>query len=126
MVMSSITDTVMARLEDTGVEVFFVSREATKWWNARRHSRKQAIALLGGWYWTLNGEEAGPFRTPSAARRDVYYRRILQETPPLMDMADLKKAKRDIRKGISLPKSGRRVHSIIAPASLRGHNYGAR
>lgn len=124
--MSSITDTVMAHLEDTGVEVFFVSREATKWWNARRHSRNQAIALLGGWYWTLNGEEAGPFRTPSAARRDVYYRRVLQETPPLMDMADLKKANRDIRKGVPAPKPARRINTIIASASLRGQSYGAR
>jgi hypothetical protein len=109
----------MSRLKDTGVEVFFVSREATKWWNARRSSKTQEIALLGGWYWTLDGEEAGPFRTPSAARRDCYYRRVLQETPPLMDMADLKRATKDINRGTSNQKRRRTFspnHNVHSPA----------
>lgn len=97
--MAIITDAVSERLKDEGAEVFFVSGAATKWWNAKRTDRQTEIALLGGYYWTYKGNEAGPFRTPSAAWRDVYYRRVLGEEPPLMDQKDLAAAEKEIQKG---------------------------
>lgn len=90
--MAIITNVVKAQLEAEGAEVFFVSGAATKWWNAHRSKAKkwEVIALLGGYYWTYKGQEAGPFRTPSAAWRDVYYRGILKIRPPVMDQQELR------------------------------------
>ncbi len=96
--MSFITSAVKDRLLAERAEVFFVSGAATKWWNKQRRNKKTEIALLGGYYWTLNGEEMGPFRTPSAAWRDCYYRRLLEQDPPSMDRKDLKRAERELKK----------------------------
>jgi hypothetical protein len=96
--MSFITTSVKERLLAERAEVFFVSGAATKWWNRQRTDKKHEIALLGGYYWTLNGEEAGPFRTPSAAWRDVYYRKLLEQDPPCMDKKDLARVHRELKK----------------------------
>jgi hypothetical protein len=96
--MSFITTAVKDRLLAERAEIFFVSGAATKWWNKQRRDPKTEVALLGGWYWTLKGEEMGPFRTPSAAWRDVYYRRLLEQDPPCMDKKDLQRVHREIKK----------------------------
>ena len=94
--MSFINAAVRARLAAERAEVFFVSGAATKWWNAQRQDKKTQVALLGGWYWTHRGDEAGPFRTPSAAWRDVYYRKVLGEEPPSMGRVQLRRVEREI------------------------------
>jgi hypothetical protein len=96
--MPLINSHIQAELRSKNVDVFFVSGAATKWWNAKRKDKKTEICLLGGWYWTLGTEEAGPFRTPSAAWRDVYYRRVINQKPPVMNQRDLAKAEKDIAK----------------------------
>jgi hypothetical protein len=93
--MSIISDEVFGKTRDRGIEVFYVPRAATKWWNARRKDRKNEIALLGGWYWTLGREEHGPFRSQSAAWRDAFYRRVLKHAPPMMDAKEVKIAELD-------------------------------
>ena len=94
--MAIISDDVYERTRTKGARVFFVSRSVTKWWNARRRDPATEIALLGGWYWSLGGEEAGPFRSPSAAWRDVYYRRVVRHQPPMADAQDVAVAEREI------------------------------
>jgi hypothetical protein len=95
--MSFINQSIMQRLEQEQAEVFFVSGSATKWWNAQRQDKQHEIALLGGWYWTFNGQEHGPFRTSSGAWRDVYYRRVLEQMPPCMGKDELKRAERELK-----------------------------
>jgi len=99
--MSIISDEVHSRAQDQGIEVFFISRAVTKWWNARRKRGANDIALLGGWYWSLGGEEHGPFRSQSAAWRDAYYRRVMRRTPPLVDQKEARIAETEIAEAAS-------------------------
>jgi hypothetical protein len=96
--MSLINTAIKAELQKHRVEVFFVSRHVTKWWNARRQDPKTEIALLGGYYWCFGNEEVGPFRSPSAALRDAYYRRILKQSPPLMSKDEVTSALDEIER----------------------------
>lgn len=96
--MAIISQDVAAQLREKRAEVFFVSGAATKWWNAKRTDKRTEICLLGGYYWTMDGQERGPFRTPSAAWRDVYYRRLLKMEPPGMDQRELALTHREIAK----------------------------
>lgn len=109
--MSFITSAVKELLTAEHAEVFFVSGQATKWWNSQREDKKTEIALLGGWYWTLAGEEAGPFRTPSAAWRDVYYRRLLEQEPPSMRKDEVARAEKEAAKGYTFKSKKRRKSS---------------
>lgn len=84
-----ITKLVKDQLLAVHAEVFFVSRAATKWWNAHQRDKRYELALLGGYYWSCNGIEAGPFRSISAAWRDAYYRGVLAATPPGVRAAEL-------------------------------------
>lgn len=93
--MAIISKDVYQRTHDIGVEVFFVPRAATKWWNARRRDPKTEIALLGGYYWAQGREEHGPFRSASAAWRDAYYRRVARTRPPTISSADVERAARE-------------------------------
>lgn len=115
--MSFITSSVKEQLAAERADVFFVSGKATKWWNAQREDKKTEIALLGGWYWALAGEEAGPFRTPSAAWRDVYYRRLLEQAPPSMHKDEVARAERESDKGFPLKSKKRRKSPTRRPVS---------
>jgi hypothetical protein len=95
--MAFINGHVRSHLLDAGCRIFFVSGAVTKWYNAKRTDKKTEVCLLGGWYWTLGREEHGPFRTPSAAERDVYYRKVLKVKPPVLDENDVKEAQRQIQ-----------------------------
>lgn len=95
--MSFINTAVRDRLAGEHAEVFFVSGAATKWWNSQRTDKKHEICLLGGWYWSLNGQEAGPFRTASGAWRDVYYRRVLEQAPPCLNQHDLERVEKELK-----------------------------
>jgi hypothetical protein len=108
-----IPQTAMEQLTSAHVEVFFVSGQATKWWNAQREDKKTELALLGGWYWTLAGEEAGPFRTPSAAWRDVYYRRLLEQEPPAMKRDEVVRAEKEAAKGFPKVVKKRRKRRVV-------------
>lgn len=101
--MSIFTNAVAEMLDQSEIETFFVDRYCCKWWNAHRRHHADAIALLGGWYWSYQGEEAGPFRTRSGALRDAYYRRLLKLRPPLMDQSELADAKAEL-----IPKPAKR------------------
>lgn len=94
--MSFINKEVRRKLDRSGVSVFFVSGAVTKWYNAQRSDPKTQVALLGGWYWSLGTEEHGPFRTPSAAERDFYYRHLLRIRPPCLSQHDVATALREI------------------------------
>jgi hypothetical protein len=115
--MSFINRHVRDRLGRAGARVFFVSGQVTKWYNARRTDRQTQVCLLGGWYWTLGGEEHGPFRSPSAAERDVYYRRVLKVPPPTLDEREVQEAQREIQRMISNAKAqARRKHRALVAA----------
>lgn len=103
-----ITTAVKERLLAARVEVFFVSGQATRWWNSQRTDKANELALLGGWYWTVDGAENGPFRTPSGAWRDVYYRHILEQKPPGMNRLEVARAEKEAEKGHTLNKSKQR------------------
>jgi hypothetical protein len=106
------------QLEAAHAEVFFVSGKATKWWNSQREDKKTELALLGGWYWTLDGEEHGPFRTPSGAWRDVYYRRLLEQQPPAMKADEVIRAEKEAAKGFPAKKKRKYKSRVRAPAQV--------
>lgn len=62
------------------VQVVYLDRETSKWWNARR--RPDDTTVFCGWYWINGEEEAGPFKSRSAAVRDAYYRFVLHREIP--------------------------------------------
>lgn len=88
---------VKTQINTSGAKVFFVSGAVKKWWNARRVDPTTEAALLSGWYWTLGTEERGPFRSMSAAQRDVYYRLVLRTRPPVPDAGTLTEAEAEIQ-----------------------------
>jgi hypothetical protein len=69
------------------VEVVYLSRETSKWWNARR--RPEDTATFCGYYWIRNREEMGPFRSRSACVRDAYYKFVLQRELPSVGRSQL-------------------------------------
>lgn len=79
--MTALTKVV---IEDTlaEVQVHYLSREISKWWNARRAPGE--TATFCGWFWVRNNQEGGPFRTRSAALRDAYYKFVIHQKLPLM------------------------------------------
>jgi len=64
------------------VQVHYLSREVSKWWNANRSP--EDTPTFCGWYWVRGKQEAGPFQTRSAALRDAYYRFVLHQEIPRM------------------------------------------
>jgi hypothetical protein len=88
---------IRQQIDRSGANVFFVSGRVKVWWNARRKDPKTEAALLSGWYWSLGNEERGPFRSRSAAERDVYYRTVLRSRPPVPDSSTLREAEVDIQ-----------------------------
>lgn len=77
--MGSLRDTVIT---DTlsAVKIVYLDRSTTQWWNAKRDA-DEPIAFCG-WFWVRGQEEAGPFRTRSAAIRAAYYQHVLHRTQP--------------------------------------------
>lgn len=71
------------------VEVVYVDRDTSRWWNSRR--RPEDTAVFCGWYWIEDRtrEEAGPFRSRSAAYRDAYYRLVLKRELPSVGQSQL-------------------------------------
>ena len=117
--MPIISDDVYSRTTDRGVEVFFVSRAVTKWWNARRDKKgERDIALLSGWYWSLGNEEYGPFRSQSAAWRDAYYRRVARHRPPMADARDVRVAETEIAADAARERRAARRGRPRAPADV--------
>lgn len=80
----------------TKVDVVYVDRETSKWWNARR--RREDTVVFCGWYWIRGQDEAGPFRSRSAAVRDAYYRFVLQRELPSIGRSQLQGVQRFDRK----------------------------
>lgn len=77
--MSALKDEVIAQTL-ARVEVVYVNRETTTWWNQRRQGDDTRIFC--GWYWIKGQAEAGPFKTRSSALRDAYYLYVLEREPP--------------------------------------------
>lgn len=77
--MTALADKVVA---DTlgKVQVVYLDRETSKWWNGRR--KGDDTAVFCGWFWVKGSEEAGPFKTRSSAIRDAYYTFILKRELP--------------------------------------------
>jgi hypothetical protein len=69
------------------VEVVYLSRETSRWWNQRR--RPDDTATFCGWYWIHKREEMGPFKSRSACIRDAYYRFVLQRELPSVGHSQL-------------------------------------
>ena len=78
------------------VKIVYVDRETSKWWNTRR--RPDDTVVFCGWYWIRGTEEAGPFRSRSAAYRDAYYRHVLRREPPSVGHSQLEGTRRYERK----------------------------
>jgi hypothetical protein len=109
---------VRKRLDRSGVSVFFVSGKVTKWYNGLRTDPQNQLALLGGWYWSLGSEENGPFRTPSAAERDFYYRNILKVAPPALSEKEVLAAAKELE--LDLAKLARKTGSKVRVAWAKG------
>lgn len=63
------------------VTVAYVGRDAAKEWNKSR--KRGEVATFCGYYWyTRSGEEAGPFKSVSAAIRHAYYQVVLKREQP--------------------------------------------
>lgn len=103
--MSFINSEIRKKIDATDVSVFFVNGAVTKWYNARRTDPLSQVCLLGGWYWTLGTEENGPFRTPSAAQRDFYYRKILRIAPPALNEHEVRDAQKELQSIIANAKA---------------------
>lgn len=99
--MPQINDEIRDRLTRTGVRIFFVSGAVTKWYNARRQDPSEEPCLFGGWFWAHGRDEYGPFRTPSAAQRDFYYRSVLNERPPGLSADEVLSAEDEIQQMIA-------------------------
>jgi hypothetical protein len=74
-----LTDKVMLAVEAARVDVSFVNRDTTRWWNERRGQGE--LRYFTGWYWVrkdarnrIDGDQNGPFHSMSAAVRDAYTR----------------------------------------------------
>lgn len=66
------------------VEVVYLDRGFSTWWNAnKRHKENGDTAAMCGYFWVRGNDEAGPFRSRSAAIRDAYYRFVLQREAPM-------------------------------------------
>jgi hypothetical protein len=65
---------------DAKVQVVYVGRDTARLWNTRR--KADDTPTFCGWYWFRGHDEAGPFRTMSAAYRDAYYRFVLERETP--------------------------------------------
>lgn len=87
--MAIITQSARDQLDRIGVQVYYVSRQETKWWNRRRSRGDGDLAMLSGWHWEARRREAGPFRSRSAAERDAYYRLSLHIEPPSLQRSDV-------------------------------------
>jgi hypothetical protein len=62
------------------VKIVCLTRAVAKRWNERR--KEGDVCVFCGWYWSRGGEEAGPFKTRSAAVADAYYRFHLNRERP--------------------------------------------
>jgi len=62
------------------VEIVYLNRDVSSWWNARRSAND--TATFCGWYWIKGRQEGGPFRTRSATLRDAYYQFVLHRSTP--------------------------------------------
>ena len=91
-------------VEDTTaeVQVYYLTRQISAWWNARRSP--EDIATFCGWYWVRGREESGPFRTRSAALRDAYYRFVIHQRLPVMWTNDIPKAILNTRRSVEKKK----------------------
>lgn len=90
----SLSDYVWTELQSLrGAEVFRVSRGAKKWWNEQR-SDAHEVSFFCGWFWYYAGEEGGPYPTPSAAWRALYYKFVLRMPPPAITPDEAKRAER--------------------------------
>lgn len=77
------SNSVLTKLEDAKVEVFYADRGMTKFWNERRGRRE--LRFFTGYYWYLRSRankaltaEHGPFRSRMAAYRDGFYQMQLR------------------------------------------------
>ena len=82
--MAALRDQVVKDTLDE-VEVVYLDRRTARWWNQRR--QPDDTAVFCGWYWLRRSEEAGPFKTRSAAIRAAYYLFILQRDQPAVGRA---------------------------------------
>jgi hypothetical protein len=94
--MAFFTKEVREQIQKAKPNIFFVSGKVTKWFNERRVDPNTELALLGGWYWARDDDENGPFRTPSAAQRDFFYRLILGSDPPSPSMREVRAVERTL------------------------------
>lgn len=77
------------------VRVVYMPRAIAKMWN--RHRGPGEPVTFCGWYWFDNAQpsvEGGPFKSESAAIRDAWYRRVLEQMPPGMNSTVLPKPKK--------------------------------
>lgn len=82
--MTALRNQVVAETLDQ-VRIVYVDRATAKWWNSRK--KPSDTATFTGFYWIKDNEEAGPFKTRSAAIRDAYYRFVLHRETPSVQQA---------------------------------------
>jgi hypothetical protein len=78
--MSWVSKDILASLDATRVQFFYLDGAATKLYNSQLEVNSPLA--FSGWCWYHAGREAGPFKTISAARINAYYTLVLREAPP--------------------------------------------
>ena len=89
---------IRRKIDATGVRVFFVPGKIMSWWNKQRENPEEEPRAFCGWFWTLHGEEGGPYKTASEAQRQFYYAKILNRAAPTMSLRDLAQAQKGIER----------------------------
>ena len=83
-------NTVVADVEEIIDEIFYLDWAAAKRFNEKRD--KDQPIVFSGWYWARGPQEGGPFKSKSAAYRDVWYRLVLRRAPPSMHRPSRRRA----------------------------------
>lgn len=97
--MPALKQHVTTETEAAGVTIAYVGATLAKWWNGRR--KQGEVCTFSGWYWFRKGEEGGPYKSPSAAHRDAYYRFVLnREAPDFGGLQAIRNAERASRENI--------------------------
>lgn len=119
-----LSNEVQADLRKARVEVYYLSRAATIWWNSQRDPTKHTVAMFGGYYVVHDNDQFGPYKSPSAGLRDVYYRRVRKIEPPLMDRRELMMADRANKaKNAAKPKRIRKAKAISQRSGKGAMNH---
>jgi hypothetical protein len=81
---------VVEAVDNLHVHVFYVNWKAACQWNASRNDSNVPLVFTG-WYWAKGLQEAGPFKSKSAAYRDVWYVLVVKRPGPRLHKPQIRR-----------------------------------